>query len=47
MNGTTYYQKNREVTLKRAKDYYENNKELLREREQKINIENYLKKKNM
>ena len=47
MNGTTYYQKNREVILKRAKDYYENNKELLREREQKINIENYLKKKNI
>ena len=29
------------------KDYYENNKEVLREREreQKISIENYLKKK--
>ena len=39
--------KNREVILNRAKDYYENNKELLREREreQRINIENYLKKK--
>ena len=45
MNGTTYYQRNREVILNRAKDYYKNNKELLREREQKINIENYLKKK--
>ena len=33
MSGTTYYQRNREVILKRAKDYYENNKELLRERE--------------
>ena len=44
MNGTTYYQRNREVILNRAKDYYKNNKELLREREQKINIENYLKK---
>ena len=33
MSETTYYQKNREVILKRAKDYYENNKELLRERE--------------
>ena len=32
MSGTTYYQRNREVTLNRAKDYYENNKELLRER---------------
>ena len=51
MSGTTYYQKNREVILNRAKGYYENNKKLLRERErerereQKINIENYLKKK--
>ena len=48
MSGTTY-QKNKEVILNRAKDYYENNKELLRERErereQKINVENYLKKK--
>ena len=48
MSGTTYYQRKREVILKRAKDYYEN-KELLRERErereQRINIENYLKKK--
>ena len=45
MNGTTYYERNREVILNRAKDYYKNSKELLREREQKINIENYLKKK--
>ena len=45
MSGTTYYQRKKEVILNRAKDYYENNKELLREREQKINIENYLKKK--
>ena len=37
--------KETEVILNRAKDYYENNKELLRERKQKINIENYLKKK--
>ena len=33
------------MILNRAKDYYEYNKELLREREQKINTENYLKKK--
>ena len=33
MSETTYYQRNRDVTLNRAKDYYENNKELLRERE--------------
>ena len=47
MSGATYYQRNRDVILNRAKDYYENNKELLTEtvREQKINIENYLKKK--
>ena len=33
MSETTYYQRKREVILNRAKDYYENNKELLRERE--------------
>ena len=31
MNSATYYERNREVILNRAKDYYENNKELLRE----------------
>ena len=36
MSGTTNYQRNREVILNRAKDYYENNKEFLREREGKI-----------
>ena len=51
MSGTNYYQRNREVILNRAKDSYEDNKELLRERErqrereQKINIGHYLKKK--
>ena len=45
MSETTYYQRKREVILKRAKDYYENNKELLREREQKINTKNYMKRK--
>ena len=49
MSQTTYYQRNREVILYSAKDYYENKNELLRERErereQKINAENYLKKK--
>ena len=51
MSETTYYQRNREVILNRAKEYYENKKELLRERErerereQKINTENYLKRK--
>ena len=33
MSETTYYQRYIEVTLNRAKDYYENNKELLRETE--------------
>ena len=37
MSETICYKRNREVILNRAKDYYENNKELLREREQKIN----------
>ena len=32
MGGTTYYERNRSVILNRAKDCYENNKELLRER---------------
>ena len=35
MNEKTYYQRNRDMILNRAKDYYENNKELLRERESK------------
>ena len=26
MGNTTYYQKNRDVTLNRVKDYYDNNK---------------------
>ena len=37
--------KETEVILNRAKDYYENNRIIKRERQQKINIENYLKKK--
>ena len=50
MSGTTYYQRKGEVILNRVKDYYENSKELLRERErdrervQKINKDNYLKR---
>ena len=31
MSETTYYQRNRDVILKRAKDYYENDKERWRE----------------
>ena len=41
----SYYQRNREVILNRAKHYYHDNIKELRERAQKINIENYLKKK--
>ena len=29
MSGTTYYQRNKEVILNKAKDYYESNKESL------------------
>ena len=32
MGETTYYKKTREIKLNRAKDYYENNKEVLREK---------------
>ena len=31
MSNTTYYQKNRDVILNRANDYYENDKKRLRE----------------
>ena len=31
MSQTTYYQRNKDIILNRAKGYYENNKELLRE----------------
>ena len=46
MSDLTYYQRNRDVILNRAKDYYENDKERLRE-QTKINIETYIKKKNI
>ena len=40
------YQKNRDVILNRAKDYYENDQKRLREQaKQQINTETYLKKK--
>ena len=32
MSGTTYYRRHREVMLNRANEYYENNKEVLREK---------------
>ena len=40
MDNTTYYQRNREIMLNRAKDYYENDEGC----KQEINIETYLKK---
>ena len=46
MSRTTYYERNRDVILNRAKDYNENNKELLRKKA-KTNAENYLKMKKM
>ena len=30
MSETTYYQRNRDIVLNRAKDYYENNKQIQR-----------------
>ena len=35
MIETTYYERNRDVILNRAKDYYKNNKELVRESKNK------------
>ena len=32
MSKTTYYHRNREIILNRAKDYYKNNKKVLREK---------------
>ena len=32
MSGTTYDQRNREVMLNRTNEYYENNKDVLREK---------------
>ena len=42
MDHATYYQRNREIILNRAKNYYENNKE--KKSKQEINTETYLKK---
>ena len=44
MSETTYNQRNRDITLNRAKDYYENNKNYCGN-EQKINIDHYQKMK--
>ena len=42
MDDTTYYQRNREIILNKAKEYYKNNNERLKE--QARNTETYLKK---
>ena len=39
MSETTYYKRHRDVILNRAKDNYENNKELLREKAKNIERE--------
>ena len=40
----TYYQRNREVILNKAKDYYKNDKDRLKNRQEK-NTKTYLKKR--
>ena len=35
MSGTTYYQRNRDVILNRAKDYYENSKKIIKRKRKK------------
>ena len=35
MDNTTYYQRNREIVLNRAKDYYKNNKKKVKRAIQK------------
>ena len=44
MSETTYYQRNWGTILNRAKKDYDNNNEILKKK-QKVNIENYLKKR--
>ena len=46
MTELNYYQRNKYVILNRAKDYYENDKDRLRKK-QEINTEIYLKKINI
>ena len=38
MDNTTYYERNREIMLNRAKDYYENDKERLQARNKYRNL---------
>ena len=41
MDNTTYYQRNRDVVLNKAKEYYKNNNKRLKEQ---VNKETYLRK---
>ena len=45
MSETTDCQRNNDVILNRAKDYYKNDKERLRDKKQKKNTKIYQKKK--
>ena len=47
MGETNYYQRNREIVLNKAKDYYENTKEVLREKAKNKNRELSLEEKNI
>ena len=51
MNNTTYYQRNKKIILNKSKDYYENNKERLREQAKNkyrnLSEEDKNKKRNM
>ena len=48
MSETTYYQRNRDVILNRAKDYFKNDKERLRKNKERIwkkEISQYVRRK--
>ena len=47
MDETTYYQRKKETILNRTKDYYENNKEVLREKAKNRLIELSEEEKNI
>ena len=47
MNNSTYYQKNRDIILKRAKDYYYNNIEAVRKNMRETNIKIFQKREKM
>ena len=47
MSETTYYQRNKELILNRAKEYYKNNEEKLREKPRNKYRELYVKEKDI